>query len=106
MTFVNKKLDDFEKAKLKDIFEIILSEKVPSTQLNNHIKNTFGEDLTHAELVCIGQLLKAQNERDTKAAEFIRDTIGQKPTDKTEISGTKDNPFIVTLEGQLKDWSK
>lgn len=95
-----------ETAKLKDIFEIILTEKVPSPQLNNYVKNTFGEDLTHAELICIGQILKAQNERDTTAATFVRDTMGQKPTDKTEISGTKDNPFVVTLEGDLDKWSK
>ena len=66
---MNKKLEDIEKAKLKDIFEIILGSKVPSGQLNNYVKNTFGDDLTHAELICIGQILKAQNERDTRAAE-------------------------------------
>lgn len=95
-----------DKSKLKDIFDIVLSSKVPSKQINNYIRETFGDDLTHSELICIGQILKAQNERDTKAAEFIRDTMGQKPTDKTEISGTKDNPFIVSLEGKLADWSK
>lgn len=103
---VKKSLDEIEKAKLKDIFEIILGSKVPSNQLNNYIKNTFGDDLTHAELICIGQILKAQNERDTRAAEYIRDTIGQKPTDKQEISGSKDNPFVVALQGELEKWSK
>lgn len=33
-----------------------------------------------------GQLLKAIQKRDTKAAEFVRDTSGQKPTDKVEIA--------------------
>lgn len=103
---IEDKGDTMNKDKLKDIFEIILSTKVPSKQLNNYIKETFGEDLTHSELICIGQIIKAQNERDTRAAEFIRDTMGQKPTDKTEISGTKENPFIVTLEGDLAKWSK
>lgn len=92
--------------KLKEIFEAILSDTVPSKQVNGYIKETFGEELTHAELICIGQILKAQNERDTKAAEYIRDTMGQKPTDKTEISGTKENPFIVALDGDLGKWSK
>ena len=103
---MNKKLEDIEKAKLKDTFEIILGSKGPSGQLNNYVKNTFGDDLTHAELICIGQILKAQNERDTRAAEYIRDTIGQKPTDKQEITGSKDNPFVVSLEGALEKWSK
>lgn len=91
---------------MKEIFEMVLSSKVPSTQLNGYVKTTFGEHLTHAELICIGQILKAQNERDTRAAEFVRDTMGQKPTDKKEISGTKDNPFVVSLEGALEEWSK
>ena len=95
-----------DKAILKDIFDIVLTKKVPSGQLTDYIKETFGDSLTHAELICIGQIVKAQNERDTRAAEFIRDTMGQKPTDKTEISGTKENPFIVSLEGDLSKWSK
>ena len=94
-----------DKKLLKDIFEVILGSKVPSNQLNNYIKNTFGEEITHAELIAIGQILKAQNERDTRAAEFIRNTIGQNPGDKHEISGSKENPFIVSLGGDLDKWS-
>ena len=89
--------------KLKDIFEVILGSKVPSNQINSYIKSTFGDSLTHMELIAIGQILKAQNERDTRAAEYIRDTIGQKPTDKQEISGSKDNPFVVKLGNDLDD---
>ena len=95
-----------DRQKLKEIFEIVLNEKVPSSQITPYIEEAFGTELTHAELICVGQIIKAQNERDTKAAEFIRDTMGQKPTDKTEISGTKENPFIVTLDGDLGKWSK
>ena len=92
--------------KLKEIFEVILGAKVPSNQLNNYVKNTFGEELTHAELIAIGQILKAQNERDTRAAEFIRDTMGQKPGDKHEITGSKDNPFVVQLDDNLMKWAE
>ena len=97
---------DTEKSELKNIFELVLGEKVPSKQINAYVKETFGENLTHAEMIAIGQVLKAQNERDTSAAIFIRDTIGQKPTDKQEISGSKENPFVVTLDGDLEKWSK
>lgn len=92
--------------KLKEIFEIILGSKVPSAQLSSYVKSTFGEEITHAELIAIGQILKAQNERDTKAAEFVRDTIGQKPGDKHEITGSKDNPFVVSLSSDLDKWAE
>lgn len=95
-----------DNTKLKEIFEIVLGSKVPSNQLNNYVKESFGDDLTHAELICIGQVLKAQNERDTKAAEFVRDTMGQKPGDKHEITGSKENPFVVALDPLLEKWSK
>lgn len=97
---------DTNKEKLKDIFEFLMNAKVPSARLTNYVRSNFGETLTNSELICIGQILKAQNERDTKAAEFIRDTMGQKPTDKKEIGGTDGNPFIVKLDGQLEEWSK
>ena len=95
-----------DNVKLKDIFETILGSRVPSTQINAYIRNTFGDNLTHMELIAIGQILKAQNERDTRAAEYIRDTIGQKPTDKQEISGSKDNPFMIKLDDALDELAK
>lgn len=93
--FEKNNIDPTNKALLKDAFELILGAKVPSAQLTNYVKNNFGEDLTHMQLIAIGQVLKAQNERDTSAAVFIRDTLGQKPTDKQEISGSKENPFVI-----------
>lgn len=92
--------------KLKDIFELILQEKVHSSHLSGFVKERFGDNLTHSELVCIGQILKATTERDTKAAEYIRDTIGQKPTDKQEITGSKENPFVVQLQDSLDKWAQ
>ena len=102
---MENEIKGLNKTQLKDVFETILGKRVPSTQLNNYVKNNFGEELTHMELIALGQILKAQNERDTRAAEFIRDTIGQKPGDKHEISGSKENPFIVTLDKELDKWS-
>ena len=97
---------DQEKQRLRDIFEVILGSKVPSSQVTTYVKENFGDNLTHAELICIGQILKAQNERDTKAAEYIRDTMGQKPGDKHEITGSRDNPFVVALDPLLEKWGK
>ena len=46
-----------------------------------------GANISAQEAIMFAQMRKAMK-GDTKAAEFIRDTIGQKPTDKTEITGT------------------
>lgn len=101
-----KKLSTEDTIELKEIFEVILREKVPSKNVNAYIKNSFGDNLTNGQMIAIGQVLKASNERDTSAAVFIRDTLGQKPTDKQEISGSKENPFVVSLDSKLEQWSK
>ena len=51
----------------------------------------------------LAQLEKALN-GDTKAYEVIRDTIGEKPTDKVENSGTQ--KMVIELQGDVAEWSK
>ena len=48
---------------------------------------------------------KAMN-GDTKAFEVIRDTIGEKPTDKIEQSGELNNTITVKLAGDIEEWGK
>lgn len=48
---------------------------------------------------------KAMN-GDTKAFEVIRDTIGEKPTDKIKQSGELNNIITVKLAGDIKEWGK
>lgn len=43
-----------------------------------------GQNISVQEAILIGQIHKAMT-GDTKAAEYVRDTIGQKPTDKVEL---------------------
>lgn len=43
-----------------------------------------GQNISVQEAILIGQIHKAMT-GDTKAAEYVRDTIGQKPTDKVEV---------------------
>lgn len=45
-----------------------------------------GRNITMQEAIMLAMLQKAAK-GDVKAATFIRDTIGQKPVEKTEISG-------------------
>ncbi len=52
------------------------------------------------ENICLALLDKAQN-GDTKAFEVIRDTIGEKPTDKHELS-TEVKQAIVVFDDEAK----
>lgn len=52
--------------------------------------------------ISVAQIVKALN-GDTKAFEVIRDTIGEKPTDKVEQTG--DSKLTIKLEGDSKEWA-
>lgn len=45
-----------------------------------------GVNLTVEDAINLAQAIKAFQKKDTKAAEYCRDTSGQKPTDKVEIA--------------------
>ena len=52
--------------------------------LEKDIKSSSGEKITTLEAAMVA-VIKKSLAGDVRAAEFIRDTIGQKPIDKTEI---------------------
>lgn len=62
--------------------------------LEQDITNKAGEKKTTLEAVMVAQLKQALK-GDTKAATFIRDTIGEKPLDKQEITGKNGEPLAV-----------
>ena len=43
---------------------------------------------------------------DTKAFEVIRDSIGEKPTDKIEQSGEVNSTVTVKIAGDAQSWGK
>ena len=43
---------------------------------------------------------------DTKSYEVIRDTVGEKPTDKIEQSGELNNTITVRFNGDVESWGK
>ena len=51
-------------------------------------------------------LLKKALNGDTKAYEVIRDTVGEKPTDKIEQSGELNNTITVKFNGEVEEWGK
>lgn len=67
--------------------------------LDKQIKTNKG-DMTTLEAIMVSMIAKA-SKGDVRATEFIRDTIGQKPTDKTEIVG--DLPPLVVRELKVDD---
>lgn len=66
-----------EKKTMRQILDILLEKQ---------IKNSKGVDITTKEAILTAQVAKAI-EGDLQSAQFIRDTIGEKPTDKQEVTG-------------------
>ena len=67
--------------------------------LEKEIKTNKG-DMTTLEAIMVSMIAKA-SKGDVRATEFIRDTIGQKPTEKTEIIG--ELPPLVVRELKTHD---
>lgn len=57
------------------------------------------------EKMSLALIEKAMN-GDTKAFEVIRDSIGEKPTDKIEQSGELNSTVTVKIAGDAKSWGK
>ena len=55
--------------------------------------------------ITLALLQKALN-GDTKAYEVIRDTVGERPTDKIEQSGELNNTITVKFAGDVEEWGK
>ena len=62
--------------------------------LTKEIKNNKGETATTLEAMMSAAAKKAIS-GDIKACEFVRDTIGQKPTDKHEVAATGINVVVA-----------
>jgi hypothetical protein len=60
-----------------------------------------GKNISVQEAILIAQVQKAMK-GDTKAAEYVRDTVGQKPVDNVVMSGEVNNPFAELTTEELK----
>ena len=60
-----------------------------------------GQNISVQEAILIAQIQKAMK-GDTKAAEYVRDTIGQKPSDNINVGGSINNPFEGLTTEELK----
>lgn len=60
-----------------------------------------GKNISVQDAILIAQVQKAMK-GDTKAAEYVRDTIGQKPVENVNMSGEVNNPFAELTTEELK----
>ena len=61
-----------------------------------------GEERTGAEMLVLKQFAKALNKGDTKAFEVLRDTAGQKPAQKVDVTTDVKNPLEGLTTEELK----
>lgn len=86
-----------QKRTMKETLEHILSMsieigEIDDIELIQSIKDTKGKNITVKDVLLLAQVAKAQK-GDTRAFEVVRDTIGENPTQKAEI--TANTPTIV-----------
>lgn len=60
-----------------------------------------GKNITVQEAIMLAQIQKAVK-GDTRAAEFVRDSSGNKPKDEVQLSGGVNNPFAGLTTEELK----
>lgn len=65
-----------------------------------------GENVNVQEAILLKQIMKAIK-GDTRAAEYIRDTSGNKPTTETKTNVAFDDGFLEAISGTAEtDWSE
>ncbi len=79
-----------ERKALKDTLEELLAMPIEDGKLANintikSIADANGKNVTMQEAIMLAMLDKAVK-GDVRAAEYVRDTIGQKPDNKTDVS--------------------
>lgn len=89
------------KKALKELTQIMMDCK-PTDSLVNEIKQVFPdldvEDITNRALMIRKQMDKAVMDGDSKAFEILRDTAGEKPSDKLEMTGRDGEPLNMKYE--------
>ena len=94
-----------EKKAMKDTLETLLSmplkdDKAVDVENIKSIAALKGKNITVQEAIMLAQIQKAMK-GDTKAAEYIRDTSGQKPENNVNLDMTM--PVILQGEDDLAD---
>lgn len=89
---IGKKSGEARRAKknMQELAQMFLDMPAAISQVPQEIialSKKFDTKLTIGGAILISQIHKAIVNKDTKAAEFVRDTAGQKPTDNVNLNG-------------------
>ena len=95
-----------EKKAMKETLETLLQMPLKSGEATDldEIKNIAalkGKNITVQEAIMLAQIQKAMK-GDTKAAEYVRDTSGNKLKEGVELSGGINNPFAGLSTDELR----
>lgn len=95
-----------EKKAMKETLETLLSMplnagRAADLETIKNIAAIKGKNITVQEAIMLAQIKKALK-GDTKAAEFVRDLSGNKPSEVIELSGEVNNPFSGFTTEELK----
>lgn len=95
-----------EKRLMRETLDILLSMPLKNGKYADveSIKNFAamkGKNISVQEAILIAQVQKAMK-GDTRAAEYVRDTIGQKPVDNVVMGGEVNNPMAGLTTEELK----
>ena len=92
-----------KKKQLKELAEVILDNKIKNEAVIEDMKDKFPElnveDITYGLMLLLKQYEKAKD-GDAKAFELLRDTSGQRPVEKQEVTNLDNNGYIrVVIDG-------
>jgi hypothetical protein len=95
-----------EKKAMKDTLAALLSMPLKSGKATDietikNLASVKGKNITVQEAIMLAQIQKAMK-GDTRAAEFVRDSSGNKLKEGIEISGEVNNPFADLSTEDLK----
>lgn len=95
-----------EKKMMRETLEMLLSmplynKKMVDVDSIRSFGALKGKNVSVQEAMMMAQVMKAIK-GDTKAAEYVRDTIGQKPVENVAMSGEVNNPFAELSTEELK----
>ena len=93
------------KRQMKDALETLMNMPLKSAteadlEQIRSMQELKGANITVGEAIALAQVQKALK-GDTTAAQFIRDTSGQKPKDELDITGSV--PVVISGEASLED---
>lgn len=92
-----------KKKRMKELCDLVLNNKIQDERTVEGLRQRFPEiesdDITY-ELVLILKQYEKAKDGDSKAFELLRDTSGQKPAEKQEVSLENSGKLEILIDGE------